>query len=299
MRNQLRAILVSLHLFAVILMSIPGPAALTEDMLQEENLQANFRDWSALAQNLGVDLEPEDIEALSFTWGRRVFDLRATALEPFRPYYKYMGTRQRWQMFGVLNRRPGRIEIATCDGPETEDEPRNTSLGIQFRATSSGAEITEVLSDGPANWGGLQVGDVLTHINGTSLRSLNFGEMAPLFVDQNRSWMRLRLARQEDGRSRNKNVNIILCEDEDWQHRFIMGSNEANWRRASMDQERFRAIISSFAWKQREGHYTAFSRWLVGEVQVDFPNAQALGVRMARLDIPEPEDLDASGAIPC
>jgi hypothetical protein len=209
MRDQLRAVLVGLHLLAVLLMSIPAPAGMSRQTLQEENIQANFRDWSDLAKGLGINLEAAKIEELSFTWGTRVLGVRNKALAPFRPYYKYAGTNQRWQMFGYLNRTPGRIEVATCD-----------------------------------------------------------------------------------------KINKRLCAKQDWDWRFIMGSDEADWLRPRMEQERIRAIVSSFAWKKRKGHYNALGRWLAAQAAEDFPDAKTLRVRMGTLQIPPPARLRELDEVP-
>jgi hypothetical protein len=182
---------------------------MNQKTLQEENIQANFRDWSATAQGLGIDLDPKDIEELSFTWGNRVLGVREQTLAPFRPYYKYAGTVQRWQMFGYLNRSPGRIEVATCTKP-----------------------------------------------------------------------------------------NKRLCARTDWQWRFIMGSDDADWMRSRMEQERIRAIVSSFAWKKRKGHFNAVGRWLATQAARDFPDAKILRVRMGTLQIPAPAELKELGEVP-
>jgi len=202
MRDQLRALLVTLHLLAVILLSLPAPAGMTETSLQEENLQSSFKAWSETAQSLGLALSPQDVQDLSWTWGNRVLDVRTQVLRPFQPYYKYAGTNQRWQMFGYLNRNPGRIEVATCD-----------------------------------------------------------------------------------------KKNKKLCEEEDWQWRFVMGSDEFDWLRPTIDQERIRAIVSSFAWKKRSSHYHAIGRWLATQAARDFPDARFVRTRMGRLEIPSAEKM--------
>lgn len=215
MRDQVRAVLVTLHLLAVFLMSAPAPAGMTQQSLQDPHLQTNFQDWSNTAQQVGVDLSPEEMTELAWTWGSRVLDVRRKILAPFQPYYKYAGTRQSWQMFGYLNRKPGRLEVATCDKPV-----------------------------------------------------------------------------------RKKCNSDECCQANDWEWRFIMGSDEANWMRPKMEQERMRAIVSSFAWKKRVRHYDALGRWLTQEAAVEFPEAQSLRIRMGTLMIPTPEKLQQLGEVP-
>ena len=76
MRDHLRALLVSLHLLAVFLLSLPAPAGMTRESLQEENLQSSFQAWAETAQRVGLDLESEDVQELSWTWGNRVLGVR-------------------------------------------------------------------------------------------------------------------------------------------------------------------------------------------------------------------------------
>ena len=303
MRNQLRAVLVTLHLLAVLLMSIPAPAGMNEATLKDENLQANFRDWAATAQGLGVQLTAADIEDLSRTWGSRVLGVRTTALAPFRPYYKYLGTKQRWQMFGYLNRRPGRIEVATCDPPSPGESERTVPLGIQTRQkklskSNQGFEITAVERNSPAHWGGLRKGDVLTHVDGQALRSSSASSVESLLEGPHRERIRVRLIRPHEGSSKSKIVPLYLCEDADWNRRFIMGSDEATWLRSQIEQERFRAIVSSFAWKRGETHYSRLGHWLSLRAAVDFPDAQVLAVRMVTLEIPRPAELRSLETVP-
>ena len=210
MRDMIRAILVSLHCFAVFAMSCPAPAGMNEKTLQDEHLQPNFRDWAATAQEVGIDLTAEDIQDLSWTWGRRVLAVRKTMLAPFKPYYTYLGTRQSWQMFGYLNRSPGRIEVATCDELQKK----------------------------------------------------------------------------------------LCTENSAWEWRFIMLSDEADWLRDTIEQERMRAIVSSFAWKKSKSRYNTLGNWLAKQAARDFPEARYLRTRMGTLLIPEPDRLSELGEVP-
>jgi hypothetical protein len=182
---------------------------MTEATMKDENLQANFRDWAGTAQVIGFDLSAEDVESLCWTWGQRVVAARNTILAPFQPYFKYTGTRQSWQMFGYLNRTPGRIEVATCDKAKKK-----------------------------------------------------------------------------------------MCTESDWESRFIMGSDAADWLRPTIEQERMRAIVSSFAWKRSRRHYKELGHWWAIQAARDFPEAHYLRTRMGTLMVPSPERLSELGGVP-
>lgn len=97
---HLRAALILLHLFAIVLMAIPAPVG-ADRASNYENPQAR-RELAQIADTLGrigVEVTDEQIAAFSLGLSKRVMALRHVALTPFRPYYSLFGTRQGYRMF--------------------------------------------------------------------------------------------------------------------------------------------------------------------------------------------------------
>ncbi len=110
-RDHLRALFVAAHLFAITVMALPNPGRVSEKDLANPALQEVFSDWRSVAAGLGIELSPEDTNTLALTFANRFMGIRDVVLTPFRPYFKYTGTHQTWQMFGYLNRSPARFSI--------------------------------------------------------------------------------------------------------------------------------------------------------------------------------------------
>ena len=116
--DHIRAVLVTIHLLAITIMSLPSPGRVSERQLRDPALQEVFADWREVLAGLGVALSKEEAEQLAMAGANSFMESRDAVLKPLRPYYKYAGTVQSWQMFGYLNRTPARfkLELRTAEG---------------------------------------------------------------------------------------------------------------------------------------------------------------------------------------
>lgn len=92
-------------------MALPSPQRVSERDLADPALQEVFSDWRGVLGALGVSLTPEETNVLVMRFANQYMDLRAVILKPLRPYFKYTGANQGWQMFGYLNRTPARLSV--------------------------------------------------------------------------------------------------------------------------------------------------------------------------------------------
>lgn len=92
---------VLLHLVAIFVLGSPAVqgAALDKKVWKQPAVQAELDAWGDRLRALGVDATDEELEA-------RLFDLATTwtaardgALKPFKPYARYLGAGQAWQLF--------------------------------------------------------------------------------------------------------------------------------------------------------------------------------------------------------
>ena len=112
MRDHLRAIFVLFHLAAIGSLCIPAPVGgLTKTSYDNRSVQKTFAEYAAMLRGLGVDIDREGLQDRAWAGGRWLLDVRAAAVEPFRPYHRVTGTQQGWRMFGYVNRIPARIEV--------------------------------------------------------------------------------------------------------------------------------------------------------------------------------------------
>lgn len=116
--DHTRAVLLSVHLLAIALMSLPSPGRVSERQLRDPALKEVFADWRGVLAGLGLELSQEEAEQMAMKGANAFMDARAATLKPLWPYFKYTGTAQSWQMFGYLNRTPARfkLELQTREG---------------------------------------------------------------------------------------------------------------------------------------------------------------------------------------
>ena len=79
--------------------------------------------------------------------------------------------------------------------------------------------------------------------------------------------------------------------EEDWRTIYRERSDEHEWRRAILDQDRMRSAIFRFSWDRYGPNYREFSEWAAAEAKRDFPRAMMLRVRMYRSRSPTPEEV--------
>ena len=109
---QIRAVLVALHVLAIVLMATPSPAVgLRRSLWKDPTVQQEFQAWNERLHAIGVSwTEPEMEDHLwSFASGWEKY--RSALLIPFAPYGRYLGTSQSWRMFVAPHRYPTRLAV--------------------------------------------------------------------------------------------------------------------------------------------------------------------------------------------
>ena len=109
--DHIRALLVTAHLLAITLPALPSPGRVSQRQLRDPALKEVFADWRGVMAKGGIELTQEEAEQLAMTTANAYMEARDKVIQPMRPYYRYAGTTQSWQMFGYLNRTPARLKV--------------------------------------------------------------------------------------------------------------------------------------------------------------------------------------------
>ena len=114
---HLRAVLVLLHLFAVVAVAVPAPqGGMDRRAWDEPTVQAEFAAWGARLRSWGVPWTDPELEERLWTFATHYMGAREALLAPIRPYNRYLGTGQSWRMFVAPHRQPSRLEVAVQNG---------------------------------------------------------------------------------------------------------------------------------------------------------------------------------------
>ncbi|HSN99635.1 MAG TPA: hypothetical protein VLS89_15175 [Candidatus Nanopelagicales bacterium] len=112
-----RAVLVTYHVLAVVVLAFPTPGAVMQrSSWNNPTAQNEFRLWSERLRGVGVDLRQEQLEDWLWHFAHRYLEVRRTTDAPFRPYAEYAGVRQSWRLFVAPQRYPVRVEILVKEG---------------------------------------------------------------------------------------------------------------------------------------------------------------------------------------
>lgn len=107
-----RAVLVTYHVLALLVLSFPTPpSGMQRAAWQNPTVQNEFQLWSARISSLGVDMDAKKLDALLWDFSMKYVAGREKVAAPFEPYTRYSGARQSWRMFVAPQRFPIRIEI--------------------------------------------------------------------------------------------------------------------------------------------------------------------------------------------
>ena len=117
--HHLRAGIIFLHLFAIVLKALPAPeGAMAKKDWAHPTVQAEFRHWSQTLSGVGYPITPVDLEETLWGLAQQVTSVRNTALKPFRPYYRYVGADQNWRLFVAPHMFPSKLEIDVLENNE-------------------------------------------------------------------------------------------------------------------------------------------------------------------------------------
>jgi len=109
---QVRAVLVALHVLAVLMLAFPAPAGVMQrSAWKDPSVQAEFHIWTDRARALGIDVTKDEFEDFIWDLAHAFMDVRNKAIAPAKPYGDYLGVRQDWRMFSAPHRFPTRLHI--------------------------------------------------------------------------------------------------------------------------------------------------------------------------------------------
>lgn len=107
--DHVRTLLVTLHLIAIGVSSLPSPVVLDEAALGRPAIQAQLRPWEQALGLVGVD--EATFRAVLRAGSRAIGAPRQALTSWIQPYVRWCGVGQSWSMFGTVNHLPGRVEI--------------------------------------------------------------------------------------------------------------------------------------------------------------------------------------------
>jgi hypothetical protein len=110
-RAHLRAALLALHLFAIVISALPSAGAgLDRKAWANPTVQEEFGQWRDRLAGLGVQLTLDELQDLAFGFASGWNEVHTALQAPFQPYYR-LATRQSWRMFVAPHRHPGRLHV--------------------------------------------------------------------------------------------------------------------------------------------------------------------------------------------
>lgn len=114
---------VLLHVVAITLMAAPAPSGgMARSAWKNGTVQAEFAAWTARLNAWGVDITQDTLEDELWDIATVVMARRQAVLEPFMPYYRYLGTWQSWRMFVAPHRFPSRLSIDVSSAERRTDD---------------------------------------------------------------------------------------------------------------------------------------------------------------------------------
>lgn len=109
---QVRAVLVALHVLAVILLATPSPAVgLRRSLWKDPTVQQEFQAWHERLAKLGATWTESEMEDDLWNFAVGWERYRSALLTPFSPYGRYLGVSQSWRMFVAPHRYPTRLAV--------------------------------------------------------------------------------------------------------------------------------------------------------------------------------------------
>jgi len=109
---HIRALLISVHVLAVILGALPAPSGgMKRGAWRDPTVQDEFAAWRGRLAAVGVEVDAQAFEDQLWAFATRFMAVRGVVLKPFGPYYRHFGTLQTWRMFVAPHRYPARLHI--------------------------------------------------------------------------------------------------------------------------------------------------------------------------------------------
>lgn len=131
---QIRAILITFHLVAVILKAIPAPeGAMNRADWKNATVQAEFKDFTQKLNAVGIDITQKELETELWGISKKYMSARKGVLKPFKKYYRFAGADQNWRLFVAPHMYPSKlnIEILVDEEWQTVYQPFNSEMRWQ------------------------------------------------------------------------------------------------------------------------------------------------------------------------
>lgn|GEM_PF-976811 len=128
---RLRALLIALHLVAVVAVACPAPVrSMPASSWKRAAVQEELQGWSQRLATIGVTRSSADIQAWSMEVQTRWLAVRRELVWPFQKYLRAVGAAQGWYMFTGPDREPQRFVLAftSVDDTGTGDD---TVVGVK------------------------------------------------------------------------------------------------------------------------------------------------------------------------
>lgn len=109
---QLRAVLLLLHVVAVVAVACPAPVR-TPDAKgwKRPTVQGELRMWSNTLKGIGIEQTPQQLQAFAQTTTTSWLAYRSTLIKPFQTWLRTVAAPQGWYMFTGPDREPQRFKL--------------------------------------------------------------------------------------------------------------------------------------------------------------------------------------------
>ena len=109
----MRALLVVLHLTAVISVACPAPVrTMPDSSWKRPAVQEEVLGWTTRLAKIGIRLTPDELQSLSTDIQRQWIDARRAILGPALTYLRVIGATQAWYMFTGPDKEPQRFVLS-------------------------------------------------------------------------------------------------------------------------------------------------------------------------------------------
>lgn len=132
----MRAVLVTLHVTALFLSSVPSPeGGMNRKNWKEATVQAEFTLWAAR-----FSMTPAEFETQAWAFASAYQGGLDVLLGPVRVWEGWLGTEQSWKMFVAPHRFPARLQIQGRVGADWETVFEERSETARWQAGAFGSE---------------------------------------------------------------------------------------------------------------------------------------------------------------
>ncbi|MDG1480684.1 MAG: hypothetical protein P8R54_13900 [Myxococcota bacterium] len=112
MNAHFRAILITIHLAALMLLATPNPSMFLRRSLWDLPMaQAELVAWADMLSGMGIEHTPDSLEEALWDGFQQLGTIRKKLTRPLRPYVRYCGTAQDWPLFAIPQRKVSRLFI--------------------------------------------------------------------------------------------------------------------------------------------------------------------------------------------